>query len=194
MNVYDFDKTIYKYDSAKKFYFYLLKHKPILFWHLIVVGFWAICLGLHIIDLTKFKAQFFSIFKYFKDIDFMVNKFWEKQVIYVYPWYLQKLKKGDVICTASPEFLIKACMDKINSSAVVIGSKIDKFTGKYVDNSVNCKGKEKVKRLKQAGYSEFDNGYGDSDSDAPMLFMCKNRFRLKDGEIFAFEEEFFKEK
>lgn len=191
MNVYDFDKTIYKYDSSKRFYFFILRKKPLLFFHLFVSGFWGLLLAVHLVELRTFKEYFFSIFRHISNIDLLLKEFWDKEVLNINVWYLKSRKPDDVVCTASPEFLVREGMDRVNKRAIVIGSKIDKKTGKFEENTKNCKGEEKVARLKEAGYTTFQNGYGDSISDVPMLTLCQNRFRVVKSEIVPFEKKYF---
>ena len=191
MNVYDFDKTIYKYDSSKRFYFFILGKKPILFWHLFVSGFWGLLFACHIIDLRLFKEYLFSIFKHIKDIDVLLKEFWDKEIININEWYFETRKSKDVVCSASPEFLVAEGMKRVNKSVIVIGSKIDKKTGKFEEGAKNCKGEEKVSRLKEAGFSSFECGFGDSKSDVPMISLASNRFRVVKNKVVPFDEKYF---
>ena len=88
--------------------------------------------------------------------------------------------------------LIKEIAGRINKSSIVICSLIDKKTGLFESGSKNCKGEEKVRRLMDAGYKEFEEGYGDSISDVPMISMSKKHFRVvKDGKIIEFDKKYF---
>ena len=192
MNVYDFDKTIYRFDSSKKFYFYCLKRHKKLFWHIFVSGFWGFLRVCGIIDLFTFKQKFFSFVRHINDIDKEVREFWDDEIININTWYFEKRKKRDVICSASPEFLIKEIAGRINETSIVVCSLIDKKTGLFENNSKNCKGEEKVRRLRDAGFTEFEEGYGDSISDVPMISMSKKHFRVvKDGKIIEFDKKYF---
>lgn len=191
MNVYDFDKTIYKYDSPTKFYFFCIKRHKKLIFHLFKTAFWGALKGLGIISLQKFKEKFFSFVQKIPNIEQEVKKFWDKEFANINYFYFDKRKKGDVICSASPYFLIEDIAKRVNESSIVICSEIDEKTGKFASGAKNCKGEEKVARLREAGYEKFEQGYGDSKSDIPMLKMCEQPFRIKNGKVTTFNEKYF---
>ena len=60
MNVYDFDKTIYRGDSTKDFYFFLLRRHPVLIRYLPkqIMGFLRHLSGKY--TKTEWKEAFFS--------------------------------------------------------------------------------------------------------------------------------------
>ncbi len=191
MNIYDFDKTIYRNDCCYKFYFYLIKQKPKLFWHIFKVGYWGFLKIIRIVPLKKFKEKLFSIVKYFPDIKNTVKKFWDNEIININEWYFDKREKDDVICSASPRFILDEIVKRINIDATLICSEIDEKTGLYLDGFENCKGEQKVVYLKQHNYTFFNEGYSDSNSDIPMLKMCKKRYRVTKGKISEFEKKYF---
>jgi len=187
MNLYDFDKTIYKYESSSKYYFFVLRRHPWLFWHLFCVAFWGALSLVKIVKLETFKEHFFSINKHVKDVDDEIKLFWDKQQKNIFSFYYQNLKPNDVICSASPEFLVKEIMSRINPKAVVICSDIDKYTGKFKQGKYNCKAWKKVHYLEEQGFDAFDDGYSDNIVDRPMLCMCKHAYKVKDGKVSVFE-------
>lgn len=182
MNVYDFDKTIYFYDSAKRFYFFEInRHKKLIF-HLFKTGFYGLLKILNIISLKKFKEKLFSFVKKV-DLEKDVLDFWDKEIININNFYILNKKNDDVVCSATPYFLVEGAMKRINKNAKLVCSKIDSKTGLYEENEENCKGEEKVNRLKLEGFTEFNKGYGDSKSDYPMLKMCKEAYIVKNGKL-----------
>ena len=60
--------------------------------HLIKVLFLMVLNKINFISTKKFKEKFFSFLKLFDDIDIIVCKFWEKEIININDWYL-KIKK-----------------------------------------------------------------------------------------------------
>lgn len=191
MNLYDFDKTIYLYDSSRKFYFFCLKKKPKLWWHLFKTAYYGLLKTFKIIPLKKFKEKLFSIVKYIPDLDKMVSSFWDNEILFVNEWYFEKREKDDVICSASPRFLLEDIVKRINIDAKLICSEIDKNTGLYLPNFENCKGDYKVVLLKQNNLLSFNEGYSDSNSDIPMLKLCRKKFRVTKGKISVFEKSYF---
>ncbi len=191
MNLYDFDETIYKYDSPSRFYFFCLRRHPKIWWHLLKSGFWGACKALKIIDLKRFKEKFFSFILHL-DYEKDLEKFWEKEINNINAWYFEKRKDDDVICSATPRFMMEYITNKINPKAILICSEIDAKTAKFKANEQNCKGEVKAQKLKNLGLITFDEGYGDSLSDVPMLKLSKKRFRvINGGEIIEFDKKFF---
>lgn len=192
MNLYDFDKTIYYGDSPVKFYIFCLKKYPKIWWHLFKSGFWFVLKSLHIINPSEFKERIFSFILYLPDYKKEVEIFWEREIKNIYSWYYEQMRDNDVICSATPRFLMETIIEKLNPKATLVCSEIDIKTAKFLPNETNCKGENKQVKLKKLGFVSFEEGYGDSLSDVPMLKMCKKRFRvLKGGKIVEFDKKFF---
>lgn len=141
MNLYDFDKTIYKKDSAIKFYAYCFWRSLKMILHLIYACFFAILHFFHIISTKVFKEKFFSFLKFFKDPDSLVYGFWDKEQKNINAWYSEIKRDDDVICSASPEFLLRPIIDKINPRAVLVCTQMDIRSGKI--DGENLKGENK---------------------------------------------------
>lgn len=135
---------------------------------------------LKIVNKEKYKEFFFSFLKGIKNIDEEVKKFWEKSEKKIKEWYLIQKNKNDVIISASPEWLLKPITEKLEIN--LIATKIDKETGKF--DSLNCYGKEKVKRFKEIfPNEEIENFYSDHYSDTPMFLISKNAWIVKGEKI-----------
>ena len=77
MNLYDFDKTIYKKDSTLVFYWFCFKRKPIkMFGHFVYSCVLFILNKLGFITTRVFKERFLSFTRYFVKIEDEVQKFW----------------------------------------------------------------------------------------------------------------------
>lgn len=181
LNVYDFDKTIYKKDCTIEFYKYCIIKYPKLIIYLPkqIYGFTLYKLGK--IDKTKFKEIFFSFLYNINEIDKDIIKFWEKEKNNINKWYLDRHKEDDIVISASPEFLIKPICSILGVNNV-ISSNIDKNTGKCTGK--NCKGEEKVIRFKEIYKNQIiDEFYSDSISDLPLAKISKKSFFIKRGKI-----------
>ena len=185
MNIYDFDKTIYPYESTRRFYFFCLKQNKKHFFHIFKVAFWGGLYKLRIINLKKFKEKFFSFTRFMPDLGKAVKEFWDKEFFNINYWYFEKRRRFDIVCSASPRFLLQDIVGRINKDAKLVCTEFDVQTQKIVGE--NCKGKEKVARLNQLGYTHFKDGYSDSKSDFPMLSLCENKYRVKKGKISLWE-------
>ena len=178
MNVYDFDKTIYKKDSSVQFYLYVIRKKPFIFFK---------CFGQQIVATVKYylkfitkeqwKEQYFCFVKYINTEE-MVDAFAEEELKNIHQWYLKKRKDNDVIITASPEFLIKAFMRRLGGMDV-IGSVVDTHTGKFC--GLNCYGEEKLRRLmtKYGTDVKIAEFYSDSYSDLTLAQIAEKPFLVK---------------
>jgi HAD superfamily phosphoserine phosphatase-like hydrolase len=174
INVFDFDKTIYRGDSSRHFYFYCLKKCPktLLYVPYQLINFVPYLLGIY--NKTEFKEKFYSYLKAIKDIDKLVEDFWSINEGKIHRWYALKKHNKEVVISASPEFLLKPICDKLKVM-LLIGSIVDKSNGHYT--GVNCFGEEKVKRLNQRlrdyVIKEF---YSDSLTDAPLARLGEKSF------------------
>ncbi|MGB4613660.1 MAG: haloacid dehalogenase-like hydrolase, partial [Erysipelotrichaceae bacterium] len=116
-----------------------------------------------------------------KDIDKELEIFVEENLHKIEPWYLNQQKEDDLVISASPYFLVKAFLDKIDVKHL-IASNVDKNTGKYT--GLNCYGEEKVKRYREVyNNKEIEEFYSDSLSDTPMAKISKNAFFVTRGKI-----------
>jgi len=192
MNCYDFDKTIYRYDSSLKFYFYCLRKKPKMIFHFIKTLFLYICNMIGLLATKSFKEKFFSFLKYFNNIDEIVEKFWDKNISKINSWYFENCKDSDIICSASPKFLVEPAIKKINKNVTVIATNMDKTSGKITGE--NLKGEEKVKELckilnVQKDFLNFDEVYTDSLSDFPILDLAKNKYIVCGKKYYTFGKQ-----
>jgi len=186
MNLYDFDKTIFDGESSSSFYFFLLRRHPKLFWHLFVAAFFSLCKIFHFISTKTYKEKTLGILKHIKNPEREVAAFCDKNKNRVFQYYLETLQENDVVCSASPEFLVEGVMQRINPKATIIASQMNVKTGKFEVGFDNCKGENKIKYLNDKGFSSFDKGFSDSKSDKPMLSLCKQKFKVFKGKIKPF--------
>ena len=181
MNVYDFDKTIYYFDSTKKFYFYLLKKYPKMALRAPAQLLAFLKYRLKITDKTAMKEVVYSAFRYVPDIDREVESFWDGEIKNIKPWYLKQKHDDDVIISASPYFLLKPVCDRLGIKHL-IASEADKKTGKYTGK--NCYGAEKVPRVKEyLGSTKMDRFYSDSRSDSPLAELADEAFLVTGDKI-----------
>ncbi len=174
VNVYDFDETIYKGDSSRDFYLYCLFKYKKLFLLQPKVAFYGILFLLKIYTKTQFKEKVFEFVKWIPDIDDVLKQFWDSHIHNIKDFYEDTKRDDDIIISASPEFLLKPAMPFIGNP-ILIGSKIDKYTGKY--DGLNCYGSEKVSRLKnEYPEVEIEQFYSDSRSDSPLADLADEAY------------------
>lgn len=181
MNVYDFDKTIYKKDSTTGFFLFSLKRHPkiLLLLPSITAGFIK-----YYVFKKGTKTQFKSkIMKFVRYIDYNkdIADFWIKHKKGIKNFYLKQQKQDDVIISASPAFIVEPVCKELGIKHIMC-SNVDAKTGLYTGE--NCHGKEKVRRFREVfGESVIDEFYSDSYSDTPLAEIATKAFIIKSDKI-----------
>lgn len=174
MNVYDFDGTIFKGDSSKRFYFFCLWHNPQIAL-LIPVQLAAIAAyRFHLCSLQTMKEVFFSYLGMLRAPEQLADMFCEHEFNRIVPWYLAQKKGTDLVVSASPEFLVGRFCRRLGLRAPLC-TQMDIATGHISGN--NCKGDEKLSRFRRAFPSaNIDEFYSDSLSDSFMARAARRSF------------------
>lgn len=185
MNVYDFDKTIYKKDSSIQLYLYVIRRNPYIFLRCIPNQIKAaVYYKTGKIEKEKYKEAYFSFLR-FVDIKEILEKFVEREAENIADWYWLQKQADDVIISASPDFLVRAFGRKLQIENI-IASDVDVKSGRF--RGKNCYGEEKVKRFSQMfELTLIDNFYSDSRSDKPMAEKAKRAFIVKGEKLFEWE-------
>ena len=177
MNVYDFDKTIFKGDSTAKFYFYCLKRYPKMLGCVpsTIGAFVLYALGKK--TKTNFKETMYRFVRCIPDIDKTVKEFWEVYKDNIFDWYKRDKRDDDVIISASPEFLLRDFCENTLGVECLMASRVDSETGKY--DGVNCHGEEKVARFKEKyPDANIHTFCSDSLSDTPLAKLAKQSYMV----------------
>ena len=190
MNVYDFDKTIYRNDSTRDFYLYCIKRYPgvLIYAPSAILAALKYCLKIY--TKTEMKEVFYRFLNAVPNVDSEVKAFWKKHKSGIHQWYKNNRKDTDIIISASPEFLLKDfCESELG--VTLLASRVDKLTGEYTGE--NCYGEEKVVRFYEYINKPYvssdtpldapviDNFYSDSLSDTPLARLSTRAF-LVNGE------------
>ena len=176
MNVYDFDKTIFRGDSTARFLAFCLRRHPGILRRLPGIGCEAGRLALGLTDKTGFKSRLFGFLRDIPDIDAEVAAFWVEDRERIQSWYLKQRRLDDLIISAGPEFLLTPVCPRL------IASRVDPKTGAYTGK--NCDGAEKLVRFRAAyGDAPVEEFYSDSLRDAPMAGIAARAFLVKGDRI-----------
>ena len=139
------------------------------------------------IKIEKFKEVYFGFLNFFDDKNKLIEDFWKKEEKHINAWYKSQMKKDDVICSASPMFLIEPIMHKINPTCKVFATNFDINTIKIIGK--NLKGENKKSDLIDAGFEKFDSAYSDSLSDFPLYDMAEKKFFVVGEKVFEFGKQ-----
>lgn len=187
MNVYDFDKTIYRGDSTLHFLIYTFQHCPKTLCNLPRLVGCGLCYVLHLMPKLTFKQNMYHMFVYIDDMDVLVDGFIESHKKNIKEWYFKQQKEDDVVISASNEFIIRPFCNAIGIK-YAMASIVDPRNGKY--EGLNCHGEEKVRRF----YEMFPNGkidefYSDSYSDSPLAKLAKKAYLVKGDQLLPWNKE-----
>jgi len=189
--VFDFDGTLFQGDATKDFcWFYYRKNPLKSYYFLVQLAYWFIN-HLGLMSTTKFKSKFIAFLNNndAKQIEDLLTLFWEQKRAFVREHLLNEiteLKKNGVhivVVSASPELFIKDFCLTLGIDAV-IGTQLMVKNNKY-SLLKNCRGKEKLVRLKQAipGF-EIVSAYSENEDDTALLKLAKNGYWVdKKGEM-----------
>lgn len=184
--IFDIDYTITKKETLMELFKYMIKNDRKNIRFLPRAIYCGIMYGLKIYDERKVKETFLKFIDkiHEKDLANLVRKFYdEKLQTILYEDALKMMKKlknegYDIyLISASPEFYINEFY-AIKEVDKIIGTKFDFTDGVFTRKmeGENCKGEEKVRRLKEFLKSEnievdFKESYmfSDSLSDKPLL-------------------------
>jgi HAD superfamily phosphoserine phosphatase-like hydrolase len=179
IDVYDFDNTIYNGDASRDFLLFCMRTQPGA-WRDLPRQAWATSLfAARALSRDRFKERAFGILKRLPSPGSVVEDFWTRHRSKVAPWYLAQHQPSDVIVSASPEFLLAPLTAELGIKTL-IGTRMDPATGAL--DGPNCRGEEKVRRLRAAGINEtIDRAYSDSLSDLPLLRLARRPYIVRRG-------------
>ena len=182
MRVFDFDKTIYKNDSATDFYFFCLLRFPYLLLLLPYQAVLALLWADGYLSRGGFKAGFYSFVRFVPNIDAQVEKFWRAHKKGVFDWYNALPEKDDdMVISASPRFLLEGICKELGVKTL-LATEMDKKTGRI--SGENCYGEEKVRRFRQCcPNAAVEAFYSDSYSDQPMADIAEKSYLIKKGSV-----------
>ena len=187
MNVYDFDQTIYHGDSTVDFYFYCMRHKPLMLRSVPGTGAAFTLYQAKIWNKTQFKQQMYRFLTAVGDTEQIVQEFWRSHIRNIKPWYIEKTRRADdVIISASPEFLLQPACDQLGIR-YLMASRVNPHTGRYT--GINCWGEEKVRRFREVfGDVAIETFYSDSLSDTPLARLAQTAWIVRGDALIPWEE------
>lgn len=186
IDVYDFDKTLYKKDSTLEFWKFCINKKVYLIFLLPYQLLYFFLNKIGIISIKKFKQEFFIFLRWisYSEIEILVKRFWTNELKNLNEKLIQNLDKTNkkVVCiSASPEFLISYPCRKVGID-IIVGTNYNLKNHLIIGE--NCKGIEKVKRLNKLFENyKIENFYSDSLSDLPLFDIAENGYLVKNKQI-----------
>ncbi len=180
--LYDFDKTICPGDSGSEFWFFCLVRKPWLAVFLPVQAIGGLCYLCGILPKVQRACSIHSFVRAI-DTDKMAAKFRDKKLRRVYPFFRERKRDlPTVVCSASPDFLIRPICDSLGVE-VLIATSVSAETGRIYSDV--CKKHRKLVRLeKELPGWNFEEVYSDSlKNDVHILRLGKRAFHTVKGKV-----------
>ncbi len=184
MNVYDFDNTIYDGESAIDFFVYFLKKDLSLLKYVpsVIKALFAYKARKITIDvaLERYASLVEDYCRNIDDFQAETEKFWDKHMHKIKPFYSQIRKDDDVILSAGFDIVLEEIGRRLGIKNIV-ATTIDRQNFKIVDF---CFRENKVKAFKSR-YPDavIENFYTDSLNDQPIIDIAQNAFLVKGNKI-----------
>lgn len=186
MNVYDFDETILKGDSEIYFFKYALKHKLVPFKARLTIRHNLILEKIkinhkHLFSINKTRLNIYHSLKDIKDLDNVLENFWDEHIKYIKDFYYKNQKEDDVIISATPDFILKPIIKRLNIK-YLIATPFNLHTFEII-------GEYNHKEFKVLNfYKAFEDGiidefYSDSNNDRFLAMEAKKAYKVKDNII-----------
>lgn len=184
MNVYDFDNTIYRGESAIDFFVYFLKKDPKLLAYAPQVAKALFDYKAQRITIDKALSRYAVLVEdYCRSVDDLqgeIEKFWDKNLKKIKSFYSEIRKDDDVILSAGFDIVLEE-MGRRTGIKNIVATETDRENFKILNF---CFRENKVKAFK-ASYpdAEIENFYTDSLNDQPIIDLAHNAYLVKGNKI-----------
>lgn len=123
MKVFDFDNTLYRGESSVDFSFYMIQHNKKILRYVPTILFSLVGYKLCLLKKEKIESiinDFFAgVLDGTESLSAFVNQFWEAHAVKLNKDLLRLIEPGDVIISASPEFLLEGIREMLNTEKVL---------------------------------------------------------------------------
>lgn len=179
MNGYDFDDTIFRGNSTRRFCIYCMVHFPYLVIMIPVLLLAVILRALHILGKNSYLHMLEWYIALVPHADRVTERFWDKNINRIADWYLAQRRDDDIVVSASPEFIVKPACDRLGVKCIAT-----QLTTRCKLLQPHCYGEQKVavfqRRFPDTPLSSY---YSDSLSDVPMFKFAKRGYFVKRGKV-----------
>jgi len=192
--IIDFDETLYKKDSLIEFCKYIYIQRPYQIWAVLVQLYGTLLYLLKLIDTKKYKEYFLFYLYGIPESKVLVyaQNFWNTRNKNNFNNKITTLfEQNDfrIICiSASPELYLKPILERFKIE--YIGTRLEFVHNRYKIIGENCKGIEKVNRLRSylaEDKIEIHQSYSDSLIDQPLFELSKSAYIVKkNGDVQLF--------
>lgn len=189
MNVFDFDNTLYRGESAVDFALFMIKHNhkiilwlPTIFWNLLK---YKLCL----VSRKKMEQTINDFLQIILQDETELRKlaaqFWQKNERKLNTQLIRKITADDAIISAGPDFLLQTIQKRLGTSHLIC-SEVDYQTKRILHLNF---GENKVRRYHEIyGHQPIDSFYTDSYNDKAMMDISHCVYLVKKGKATRITE------
>lgn len=184
MSSYDFDDTIFRGNSMRRFSIFCTIRLPYLLLYLPVLLIAFLLRAVRILNKNIYLLLLEGFVIFVPRVDRFVAKFWDKNMSRIKSWYLDRKRDDDVIVSATPVFLVGEACRRLGVKCIATDfSPRGKLTGRH------CHGRYKVEYFRRdMGDVVPDCYYSDSHSDKPMWVYCDRGCLVKGDKLILLYE------
>jgi HAD superfamily hydrolase (TIGR01490 family) len=187
--LFDFDGTLYKYDSILSFCFFYYRKKPLRIWRVIMQVYALVLWKSKRINTSTFKSKFICFIARDSDQELrrMATQFWNNKDAFneELMFALQRCQAERlcvVVVSASPDLFILPACEKLGIKHVVSTTLRIHEDGYTL--GTNCRGSEKTIRLRAVFPTQrIVRAYSDNTDDLQLLRTAEQGFLVKNGAI-----------
>jgi HAD superfamily hydrolase (TIGR01490 family) len=187
--LFDFDGTLYKYDSIFSFCLFYYQKKPLRIWRVTMQVYALVLWKSKRINTSTFKSKFicFIARDSAQELRRLSTQFWTKKDAFneELMFALQRCQAEGlcvVVVSASPDLFILPACEKLGIKHVVSTTLRIHEDGYTL--GTNCRGSEKIIRLRALFPTQrIVQAYSDNTDDLPLLHAAEQGFLVKKGVI-----------
>ena len=179
MNGYDFDDTIFRGNSMRRFAIFCTLRFPYLILFVPVLLIALLLRGLRILNKNRYLHMISLYVALVPNVEKFVVKFWDKNIARIKPWYLAQKRDDDVIVSASPFFLVVEACKRLGVACLATN----------LDTHGRLRGEHYYGKVKVSMFKLIFEGkqlasyYSDSLSDTPMFTFAEKGYYVKGDEV-----------
>lgn len=179
MNGYDFDDTIFRGNSMRRFAVFCMLRLPYLALYLPVIVVALFLRAIRVLSKNIYLLLLEGYLVFVPHADRLAVKFWDKNMCRIKSWYLDCKRGDDVIVSATPYFVVGEACRRLGVECIATDMNCrGKLNGKH------CHGKRKVSAFEQRHPdAHLASYYSDSTSDAPMWKFAEHGYLVKGDKI-----------
>lgn len=190
MNVFDFDNTIYRGESAVDLAIFMIKsNKKVILWMPKIL--WSLfryklCLVSRDKMQDSVNAFMSNILRDKNEVRRLTRDFWKKNIHKLDRSITKRIGKDDVIITAGPDFLLDEVKKYLGTENIICSqTDLDRKCVVYLNF-----GENKLKKFKERyGDKSIDSFYTDSFNDKALMSISQKVFIVKKGKIRRIKPE-----